>query len=268
MDWFKADMVPGQGIIVHTKQPRSIPGSHRLLHSHALQLGRRVARSCTRWLLWMNCPTFSRSDGVPYTFDTDQIMRGLCAALGDVDGAEAALHEAGRMLTQVAPNGQLLTPSTEQWTDIASDLIHTYHAAPAGADQATAGREGIRGGCVLRAGLLQAAEGAGAIQPPVAFPCLWRRCARWASWSWRARRHGRRRTRATQGRCRAGLPRRGMGVFHRRGATPSSVRTLGERERADRAVTTSKRSRTPRADSMAATVRAPSTSRAPRSAGA
>jgi malonyl-CoA O-methyltransferase len=69
---------------------------------------------------------------VPYTFDTAQIMRGLCAALNDVDGAEASLRKAcDWMLTQVAPaSGQLKTPSTELWTDIASDLIHTYALPP------------------------------------------------------------------------------------------------------------------------------------------
>jgi malonyl-CoA O-methyltransferase len=94
---------------------------------------KELARSCTRWLLSIQLPdgAFPAPDGVPYTFDTGQIMRGLCAALGDVDGAEAALRRAcDWTLTQIAPNGQLLTPSTEQWTDIASDLIHTYVLPP------------------------------------------------------------------------------------------------------------------------------------------
>jgi malonyl-CoA O-methyltransferase len=68
---------------------------------------------------------------VPYTFDTAQIMRGLCAAIGDVEGVEDSLRRASDwMLTQVDASGRLMTPSTELWTDIASDLIHTYALPP------------------------------------------------------------------------------------------------------------------------------------------
>lgn len=56
-----------------------------------------------------------------YTFDTAQIMRGLCAAVGDVVVAQDALRRASDwMLTQVDPSGRLLTPSTELWADIAT----------------------------------------------------------------------------------------------------------------------------------------------------
>jgi len=134
MDWFKANMVPGQGIIVHTRQPVPYPEVTGYYIPTLYNWGEReLARGCTRWLLSIQMPdgAFPAPDGVPYTFDTGQIMRGLCAALGDVEGTEAALRRAcDWMLTQVAPNGQLLTPSTEQWTDIASDLIHTYALPP------------------------------------------------------------------------------------------------------------------------------------------
>jgi malonyl-CoA O-methyltransferase len=93
-----------------------------------------LARQYTRWLMSIQLPdgAFPAPDGVPYTFDTAQIMRGLCAALNDVEGAEASLRRAcDWMLTQVDPaTGQLKTPSTELWTDIASDLIHSYALPP------------------------------------------------------------------------------------------------------------------------------------------
>jgi len=134
MDWFRAHMVPGQGIIVHTRQPVPYPEVTGYFVPTLYNWGEQeLARDCTRWLLSIQMPdgAFPAPDGVPYTFDTGQIMRGLCAALGDVDGCEAALRKAcDWMLTQVAPSGQLLTPSTEQWTDIASDLIHTYALPP------------------------------------------------------------------------------------------------------------------------------------------
>lgn len=134
MDWFKAHRVPGKGIIVHTKQPVPYPEVTGYWVPTLYRWGEaELARECTRWLLSVQLPdgAFPAPDGVPYTFDTGQVMRGLCAALGDVSGAEAALRKASDwMLTQVAANGQLRTPSTEQWSDIASDLIHTYAVPP------------------------------------------------------------------------------------------------------------------------------------------
>jgi malonyl-CoA O-methyltransferase len=92
-----------------------------------------LARTCTRWLISIQLANgaFPAPDGVPYTFDTGQIMRGLLAALDDVSGAEASLRRAADwMLTQIEPSGRMTTPSTELWTDIASDLIHTYALPP------------------------------------------------------------------------------------------------------------------------------------------
>lgn len=134
MDWFKANIVPGQGIIVHTKQPVPYPEVTGYFIPTLYDWGEtELARSCTRWLMSIQLAdgAFPAPDGVPYTFDTAQIMRGLNAALGDVDGVEASLRRAcDWMLTQVDDDGRLKTPSTELWTDIASDLIHTYALPP------------------------------------------------------------------------------------------------------------------------------------------
>lgn len=134
MDWFKQHMVPGQGIIVHTKQPAPYPEVTGYFIPTLYNWGEKeLARTCTKWLLSIQLSdgAFPAPDGVPYTFDTAQIMRGLCAALGDVEGVETALRKASDwMLTQVDASGRLKTPSTEQWGDIASDLIHTYALPP------------------------------------------------------------------------------------------------------------------------------------------
>ena len=134
MDWFKANMVPGQGIIVHTRQPVPYPEVTGYFIPTLYNCNEpELARTCTRWLMSIQLPdgAFPAPDGVPYTFDTAQIMRGLCAAIGDVEGAEDSLRRASDwMLTQVDSSGRLLTPSTELWTDIASDLIHTYALPP------------------------------------------------------------------------------------------------------------------------------------------
>jgi malonyl-CoA O-methyltransferase len=134
MEWFKQHRIPGEGIIVHTQEPVSYPEVTGYWVPTLYQWGEtELARDCIRWLLSIQLPegAFPAPDGVPYTFDTAQIMRGLVAALGDVSEAEASLRRAcDWMLTQVEPNGRLTTPSTELWTDIASDLIHTYALPP------------------------------------------------------------------------------------------------------------------------------------------
>lgn len=134
MDWFKQNMVADQGIIVHTKQPVPYPEvTGYFIPTLYNWEETELARTCTRWLMSIQLAdgAFPAPDGVPYTFDTAQIMRGLCAALGDVRGAEASLRRASDwMLTQIAPDGRLMTPSTELWSDIANDLIHTYALPP------------------------------------------------------------------------------------------------------------------------------------------
>ena len=134
MDWFKQHMVAGKGIIVHTKQLVPYPEVTGYFIPTLYNWGEQeLARTCTRWLLSIQLPSgaFPAPDGVPYTFDTGQVMRGLCAALNDMDGIEAPLRRAcDWVVTQVDAEGRLTTPATELWSDIASDLIHTYVLPP------------------------------------------------------------------------------------------------------------------------------------------
>jgi malonyl-CoA O-methyltransferase len=134
LDWFKTHMIPGKGIIVHTRQPVPYAEVTGYWIPTLYQWGEAdLARTCTRWLMSIQLAdgAFPAPDGVPYTFDTGQIMRGLVAALDDVPGTEASLRRAcDWMLTQVEPSGRMTTPSTELWSDIASDLIHTYALPP------------------------------------------------------------------------------------------------------------------------------------------
>lgn len=136
MDWFKNNMVTGKGIIVHTKQPVPYPEVTGYYIPTLYQWGElELARTCTRWLMSIQLAdgAFPAPDGVPYTFDTGQIMRGLVAALDDksLEGVEQSLRRAcDWIVAQVNDEGRLTTPSTELWTDIANDLIHTYVLPP------------------------------------------------------------------------------------------------------------------------------------------
>jgi malonyl-CoA O-methyltransferase len=134
MDWFKENMVAGKGVIVHSRQPVPYPEVTGYYIPTLYNWGEKeLARTCTRWLLSIQLPdgAFPAPDGVPYTFDTGQVMRGLCAATQDLDGVEGALRKAcDWTLRQVDASGRLNTPSTALWTDIANDLIHTYVLPP------------------------------------------------------------------------------------------------------------------------------------------
>lgn len=134
LGWFKNNMVEDQGIIVHTRELVPYPEVTGYYIPTLYNWGEtELARTCTRWLLSIQLPdgAFPAPDGVPYTFDTGQILRGLCAALGDVDGVHEPLTRAcDWLLTQIEEDGRLTTPSTELWSDIASDLIHVYVLPP------------------------------------------------------------------------------------------------------------------------------------------
>jgi len=126
MDWFKANMVPGQSIIVHARQPVHYPGGTGHFIPALYNWGEEeLARTCTKWLMSIQLP--DGADGVAYIFDTAQIMRGLCAVLGDVDGTEDTLRCAsGRMLTLVELTGdnrtaQIFDLSTQSPRDL--DLL-------------------------------------------------------------------------------------------------------------------------------------------------
>lgn len=134
LKWFKDNMIDEKGVIVHTRMREPYPEVTGYFIPTLYQWGEReLARTCTRWLLSIQGDdgSFPAPDGTPYTFDTGQIMRGLCAAAGDVEGAGEALKRASDwILTQIDDEGRLNTPSTELWGDIANDMIHVYVLPP------------------------------------------------------------------------------------------------------------------------------------------
>lgn len=134
MDWFKAHRVPGQGVIVHTRRPVPYPEvTGYFIPTLYAWNEDAAARSCVEWLLTVQLAdgAFPAPDGVAYSFDTAQVMRGLNAALqrGEPVG-EALRRAADWLLGQIDGDGRLGTPSTELWGDIANDLIHVYAAFP------------------------------------------------------------------------------------------------------------------------------------------
>lgn len=134
MTWFRNNLVPGKGVIVHTRQPVPYPEVTGYYIPTLYDWGETEhARQCMRWLLSVQLPdgAFPAPDGAPYTFDTGQVLRGFCAALPDMPEIEAPMRRCcDWLLTQVDADGRVRTPSTELWGDIASELIHTYVLPP------------------------------------------------------------------------------------------------------------------------------------------
>jgi malonyl-CoA O-methyltransferase len=134
MQWFKANLVQGKGVVVNSRQRVPYPEVTGYFVPTLYQWGEtELARTCMRWLtsIQLSDGAFPAPDGIPYTFDTAQVMRGLCAAYTHGEPVDQALLRAADwMLTQIAPDGRLGTPSTELWGDIANDLIHTYAIYP------------------------------------------------------------------------------------------------------------------------------------------
>ncbi|HZP88614.1 MAG TPA: prenyltransferase/squalene oxidase repeat-containing protein [Burkholderiales bacterium] len=134
LNWFRGHMVPGQGIIVHTKQPVPYAEVTGYFVPTLYEWGETdLARTCIRWLASIQLAegAFPAPDGVPYSFDTAQVIRGLCAAVEHGEDVRAPLHKACEWLaSRVDDEGRITTPSTALWGDIASDLIHSYAIHP------------------------------------------------------------------------------------------------------------------------------------------
>lgn len=134
LHWFRAHRVGDQGVVVHTRKPVAYAEVTGYYVPTLYEWGEdAAAASCLRWLVSVQLPdgAFPAPDGVPYSFDTAQVMRGLNAGLERGEPLELPLRRAADwMLGQIDRDGRLGTPSTELWGDIANDLIHLYAAFP------------------------------------------------------------------------------------------------------------------------------------------
>lgn len=69
----------------------------------------------------------SAVDGVPYTFDTAQVVRGFLAVLDDVPQLEINLRRACDYVeSQIAPDGEVGTPSYDLWQLPDGNMLSEY----------------------------------------------------------------------------------------------------------------------------------------------
>lgn len=132
--WIKKNTIHEQGIVVSSRNKVSYPEVTGYTIPTLYQWGEKeLARKYTKWLVSIQNDdgSFSGVDGIPYTFDTGQVVRGLVSALDDLPEVKNSLRKAcDWMLTQIQPNGKLVTPSTEIWSDNVDDRIHLYVLPP------------------------------------------------------------------------------------------------------------------------------------------
>ncbi|MBN1639409.1 MAG: methyltransferase domain-containing protein, partial [Ignavibacteriales bacterium] len=128
--WLKNNQLENGGIITSSKQRTPYPEVTGYIIPTLCQWGEKgFAGDLTNWLIHHqnNDGSFSAPDGIPYTFDTGQVIRGFVAELDNLPEVEKPLRKAcDWILTQVQLDGRLATPSTKMWGKIADDRIHIY----------------------------------------------------------------------------------------------------------------------------------------------
>jgi malonyl-CoA O-methyltransferase len=88
-----------------------------------------MARQMAKWLAKIQQPDGSSAamDGVPYTFDTAQVVRGFLSVLDDLPELEGNLRRAcDFIVSQIDDQGVIHTPSYETWKLPDGSILHEY----------------------------------------------------------------------------------------------------------------------------------------------
>ncbi len=119
VQWIKDHRVPNGGILPHHKASIATQEVTGYLIPTLYSLGEReLARDLARWEASVQRPdgAFAAMDGIPYTFDTAQVIRGFLAVLDDMPELENSLRRACDFVaTQIAADGKVCTPSYDMW---------------------------------------------------------------------------------------------------------------------------------------------------------
>ena len=138
LSWFHNVTIQAGGLPVSTAQIVSYPEVTGYIIPTLYTFGEKVfARDLASWLLSVQHPdgAFCAPDGMPYTFDTGQVLRGLLTVLDDMPQAkEPTIRACDWILTQIQSNGRIATPSTDMWRlpedKMVNDNIHLYVLPP------------------------------------------------------------------------------------------------------------------------------------------
>jgi len=132
INWIKKNTT--KGVHVSSKNKVPYPEVTGYTISTLYQWGEKeLAKDLAIWLIGQQNKdgSFSSVGGVPYTFDTGQVVRGFLTLLNDFLPIEIPLRKAcDYIVSQVETDGRLNTPSTKAWGKIADDRIHLYVLPP------------------------------------------------------------------------------------------------------------------------------------------
>lgn len=117
--WIRTHRAPGGGIVPHhqhTVGSQEVTG-YLIATLHGIG-EREMALELARWeaSVQRQDGAFCAPDGVPYTFDTAQAVRGFLAVLEDMPTVEPHLRKAcDFVVSQIAEDGRVGTPSYTLW---------------------------------------------------------------------------------------------------------------------------------------------------------
>ena len=138
ISWFRRVVISGEGFPVSTGQNISYPEVTGYIIPTLYEVGEKdFARDLARWLISVQHSegAFCAPDGMPYTFDTGQVLRGLLTVLDDMPQVkEHTIRACDWILTQIQSDGKITTPSTDMWhlpnDAMINDNIHLYILPP------------------------------------------------------------------------------------------------------------------------------------------
>ena len=128
--WLRAHRLPGGGILPHGGErvaTQEVTG-YLIPTLHALG-ERQLAFELARWEASVQQPdgAFTAVDGVPYTFDTAQVVRGFLAVLDELPEMEGPLRRACDFLErQIDRDGRVHTPTYAMWTCADGSVFSPY----------------------------------------------------------------------------------------------------------------------------------------------
>jgi malonyl-CoA O-methyltransferase len=119
VEWIRTHRARGGGVVPHHRHRAGSQEVTGYLIPTLRNIGEReMALEMARWeaSVQRTDGAFCAPDGVPYTFDTAQAVRGFLAVLDDLPELEPTLRRAcDFVLSQIQPDGRVGTPSYAMW---------------------------------------------------------------------------------------------------------------------------------------------------------
>lgn len=119
LQWVRAHRLPGDGVVPFSRSRVATQEVTGYLIPTLYEWGERdLALELAAWEMSVQRDdgAFAAIDGVPYTFDTAQAIRGLLAVIDDLPQAEEHLRRAcDFIVSQITADGEVRTPSYSLW---------------------------------------------------------------------------------------------------------------------------------------------------------